>query len=178
MLVFHFYLRVFSNLLHVERLRGELSASAVVEIIYVRTVFQVPLASHLASLALCPYLVWLSPSCRECASFSQDGVQLLRVSMRLPGHMTPLPSLTPWGTFLCMCSLGDLLDLKSEKICSRLLSFTQSGLSSSLFLPLFLSWTLLSLRGKFQPVASLVLCRWKRPWRIFFSYTVFVQICS
>lgn len=70
----------------------------------------------LLSLALCPYLVWLRAlpdvhvhllAKMESSSWgSLGGCQDIR---------TPSAFSDPWGTFLCMCSLGDLLDLKSEK---------------------------------------------------------------
>ena len=70
----------------------------------------------LLSLAPCPYLVWLRAlpdvhvhllAKMESSSWgSLGGCQDIR---------SPSAFSDPWGTFLCMCSLGDLLDLKSEK---------------------------------------------------------------
>ena len=77
--------------------------------------FQVsPGLSSCFCLALSPHLAWF-----PCvwASFSQDGFYckgFWKVDRTNCGQ-APLHSTEPWGTCLCTCSSGTLLDLKNEK---------------------------------------------------------------
>ena len=130
----------------------------------------------LLSLALCPICgLTQVPSRCACTSFSQDGVQLLRVweAARTYG-LAPSVFSDPWGAFLCMCSLGDLLDLKSEKYVAAFSFYLVRAQLLSVFAIIFILNSAV-LKGQFQPVASLILCRWKGPWRIFF---LLYSICS
>ena len=73
------------------------------------------------------------PSCMH-ASFGQDGFQckgFWEVDGVYYSPATP-PFSDFWGTFLCMCSLGDLLDLKNEKyVCSLFIFYpSRTGLLS------------------------------------------------
>ena len=115
-------------------------------------------------------IIWLLPGSESlfgltrglplcvCASLSQDGFQ--GKGFWEEEHIMvwcSLPSLTYWGTFLHMCSQRGLFDLKNEKYVVSLSSIqVQAGLSSSLFLPLSLSWSICPQRiSAAQPGAHL-----------------------
>ena len=106
--------------------------------------FQVPSdqSSSFAWLWVCICYNSESPLCVH-ASLSQDGFQrrgLWEGWQHLLWGGAPF-LFGPWGAFLHMHSWEGLLDLKNEKYVVSL-SLIWAGLSSSLFLPLSLSWSI------------------------------------
>lgn len=109
-----------------------------IQITYLGQFFQVFLYLWPMILLLFPHLTCLR---------SLSNMPRWSPAQRPTGRSTPpitgwCPSLfDPWGAFLCLCSQGGLFDLKDKKYMVSL-SFMQTGLSSSLVLPLSLSWSI------------------------------------
>ena len=103
-----------------------------------------PLANHLTLPGSeSTFGLTQGPPLCMCTSLSQDGFPC-RGLWEAWYHLLwgCAPSLfDPQGGFLNMCSQGGLLDLKNEKYVVSL-SLIWAGLSSSLLLPLSLSWSI------------------------------------
>ena len=106
--------------------------------------FWFPLAIHLAfSGSESIFGLTQGSGLCACASFSQDGFQhkgFWGVNKTYYYLVSP-PFSDPWGTFLHMCNLEGLLELKNEKYMVSL-SLIKAGFSSSLLLRLLrVPWT-------------------------------------